>query len=249
MEWQDPAIVLETTPYGEGDALATVLTPHGAWRGLAKGGASRAKPPSGSPATCSPPAGSRGWPTSSARSPANWSIPAPRWRWMTATHLAILNAACALAAGALPEREPHPETFAGLTRLLAGIDIPGSGPADLDPLGAGRCCANSASASISPPRPAGANDRLAYRLAPHRPRRHPLRGRRMGGPPAAAAALSDSMTAEPTPADCLAGLRLTGHFLARDVFGARHRPLPPARARLYDLLAGTVWETEHANRS
>ena len=39
--------------------------------------------------------------------------------------LAILEAACALAAGALPEREPHPDVFAGLTRLLAGIDIPG----------------------------------------------------------------------------------------------------------------------------
>jgi DNA repair protein RecO (recombination protein O) len=41
---------------------------------------------------------------------------------------------------------------------------------------------------------------------------------------------------QPGPADCLHGLKLTGHFLARDVFGARHRPLPPAREQLYDLL-------------
>ena len=43
--------------------------------------------------------------------------------------------------------------------------------------------------------------------------------------------------AEASQADCVAALRLTGHFLARDVFGARHRPLPPARARLYETLS------------
>src|SRR6202051_525797 len=124
MEWQDPAIVLETTAYGEGDVLATVLTPHGAWRGLAKGGASRSKTAT--------------WQQGNLLS-ARWvSRLADQLGTLTgelvhpgaalAMHdrdtLAILNAACALAAGALPEREPHPETFAGLTRLLAGIDIP-----------------------------------------------------------------------------------------------------------------------------
>ena len=39
MEWDTPAVVLAARPYGEGDALATVLTePHGAHRGLARGG-------------------------------------------------------------------------------------------------------------------------------------------------------------------------------------------------------------------
>jgi DNA repair protein RecO (recombination protein O) len=37
-----------------------------------------------------------------------------------------------------------------------------------------------------------------------------------------------------TPEDWCDGLRLTGHFLARDAFGARHRPLPAARQMLYD---------------
>jgi DNA repair protein RecO (recombination protein O) len=32
-------------------------------------------------------------------------------------------------------------------------------------------------------------------------------------------------------------LRLTGHFLARDAFGARHKPLPAARIMLQDRLA------------
>jgi len=39
------------------------------------------------------------------------------------------------------------------------------------------------------------------------------------------------------------GLRLTGHFLARDVFGLRHLPLPQARQALYDRVAKLA-ETE-----
>jgi DNA repair protein RecO (recombination protein O) len=42
------------------------------------------------------------------------------------------------------------------------------------------------------------------------------------------------------PDDWLAGLRLTGHFLARDVFGTQHRPLPSAREMLVDRLAVLV---------
>ena len=42
------------------------------------------------------------------------------------------------------------------------------------------------------------------------------------------------------PADWLAGLRLTGHFLARDVFGTHHRPLPTAREMLADRVAALV---------
>ncbi len=38
------------------------------------------------------------------------------------------------------------------------------------------------------------------------------------------------------PADWSAGLRLTGHFLTRDVFGPLHRPLPAARIRLADIV-------------
>ena len=44
MEWDAPAIILDVRPYGEGDAVATVMTQaFGLHRGLARGGASRAK--------------------------------------------------------------------------------------------------------------------------------------------------------------------------------------------------------------
>jgi DNA repair protein RecO (recombination protein O) len=44
------------------------------------------------------------------------------------------------------------------------------------------------------------------------------------------------------PEACRVGLRLTGHLLARDVFGLRHRPLPQARQMLYDRVAGLTVE-------
>ncbi len=44
MEWEAPAIILDVRPFGEGDAVATVMTEeHGAHRGLARGGASRGR--------------------------------------------------------------------------------------------------------------------------------------------------------------------------------------------------------------
>jgi DNA repair protein RecO (recombination protein O) len=233
MEWEGAGILLETTPYGEGDVLATLLAGQGLWRGLAKGGASR-------------------------RLAAIWqrgNILSVRWMARTdaqlgtftaelvrpvaalAMHapesLGILNAACALAAAALPEREAAPQSFAGLMRLLAGIDIPGFPLPELcrwemvllKELGFGLDLSGG-----------GGNDRLAYVS--------PRTGRAVTYSEAGAwvdrlLPLPEFLIAEAaaSPEDCVAALRLTGHFLSRDVFGARHRPLPPARARLYDSLA------------
>ena len=44
MDWDAPGIVLDARPFGEGDAIATVMTEeHGLHRGLARGGGSRAQ--------------------------------------------------------------------------------------------------------------------------------------------------------------------------------------------------------------
>jgi DNA repair protein RecO (recombination protein O) len=234
MEWQEPAIVLETAPYGEGDYLVTVLTPGGAWRGLAKGGASRSK--------------NAIWQRGNLLS-ARWVArtaeqlgaltgelvhPGAALAMQARDTLAILEAACALASGALPEREPYPDVFTGLVRLFAGIDIPGHPlPAlirwELDLLRELGFGLDFSTAS-------GANDRLAF-VSPRTGRAVTLS---QAGEwvdrlfPLPEFMLDDST---PTLADCVAGLKITGHFFTRDVFGARHRPLPTARARLYDLLS------------
>ncbi len=229
-------MVLEVAPYGEGDALVTLLTAgQGAWRGLVKGGNSRNRIALWQPGNIIAAHWAARLPEQLGSFSGEMVHPAAALAMDDRLHLAILNAACALAAGALPEREPHREAFAGLARLLAGINIQGTPlPAlvlwELDllrDLGFGLDFSTSAVA--------GDNDRLAF-VSPRTGRAVSLSaagdwaGRLLRLPPF----LLDG--GEPTETDCLDGLKLTGHFLARDVFGARHRPLPPARERLYDLI-------------
>jgi DNA repair protein RecO (recombination protein O) len=46
MDWDGPAVVLDARPFGEGDAVVTVMTEaHGLHRGLVRGGNSRAGAP------------------------------------------------------------------------------------------------------------------------------------------------------------------------------------------------------------
>lgn len=243
IEWEAPAIVLDARGYGEGDAVATVLTEaHGAHRGLARGGSSRR--------------GAATWQTGNLVQ-ARWTARLSDQLGSLAAEpvhqpaalvmddpllLAVLAAACAVAAGALPEREPHPRVFGGLLHLLATL---GRGPealadlvrweaALLADLGYGLDLANCAVT--------GATEDLRYVS--------PRTGRAVSG--AGAGAFADRLLALPAllcddaaAGDAAAwrdGLRLTGHFLARDAFGHRHLPLPAARAALYDRV-GALAET------
>lgn len=240
MEWSEPAIILRIAVFGEGDVRAVVLTEaQGAWHGLARGGAARR--------------GAAVWQEGNLIS-ARWVArlaeqlgsltgelvhPAAAIAMADPLALAVLRAACAVAAGALPEREPHPSAFRGLARLLAGIGIEGAAlPALvrlevelLRELGYGldfSCCALT-----------GGTGDLAYVS--------PRTGRAVSREAAGAWAsrllklpgflVDDQMDgAVADLAACRDGLALTGHFLARDAFGTRHAPLPTARLDLYDRL-------------
>ena len=150
----------------------------------------------------------------------------------------MLTAACAVAEGALPEREAHPRVFDGLLHLIAA------------PAARRRRCSPSSirweallladlgyGLDLSSCPVTGATEGLAYvspnpagrcrRKAPGNGRRACCRCRRSCSAP----------DAPGDPAQWRDGLRLTGHFLARDVFGLRHRPLPLARQALYDRVA------------
>jgi DNA repair protein RecO (recombination protein O) len=150
--------------------------------------------------------------------------------------LAVLSAACAVAEGALPEREPHPRIFAGLVHLVANL----AQKSDILPelvrweaslladLGYGldlRRCAVTGQAEglvwVSPKTGRAVSESGAgvwksrlFRLP---------------------AFLQDDSSG--ALEDWRDGLRLTGHFLARDVFGLHNRPLPHARLSLYDRVA------------
>ena len=251
MEWEAPAIVLDARAYAEGDAIVTVMTEaHGAHRGLVRGGAARAHV-------------------------ATWQIGnfvQVRWTARLADQLgsfagemihanaarimddplalAMLAAACATAEDALPEREPHPGVFGGLLSLIAHLPMGIAVLPDLvrweavllSELGYGldltRCAVTGESVGLAyvSPRTGRAVTEAAAGV---------WTARLLRLPPFLRAEAPDGV---PPAVDLRDGLRLTGHFLARDAFGQRHRPLPQARQMLYDRVARLAdeSETQHA---
>jgi DNA repair protein RecO (recombination protein O) len=237
MDWDAPAIVLDARPYGEGDAVATVMTEaHGLHRGLARGGASRAQAGLWQPGNLV----QVRWVARLAEQLGSFSAemihPGAAFVIDDPLALAMLSALCAVAEGALPEHEPHPRVFHGLVHLVARL--PHGAPmltklirwetVLLFHLGYGL---DLASCAVT-----GDTTGLAYVS--------PRTGRAVTE--AAAGIWKSRLLRLPSflvggdtagPADWRDGLVLTGHFLARDAFGARHRPLPRARQMLYDRVA------------
>ena len=242
MEWEAPALVLSAAPYGESAVVAHVLTgEHGAYRGLVRGGASRKN--------------AALWQAGNLIS-ARWFARLPEQLGNLAAELvhasaarileqrlplALLSACCAVADGALPEREPHPRVFDGLVGLLTLLSLDAdeaarSGPAALirweavllADLGYGldlsACAVTGEEAALSFVSPRSGRGVSEAGAGEWRDRLLPLPG-----------LLLDEL-APGDPASWCDGLRLTGHFLARDAFGARHQPVPAARARLQDMI-------------
>ncbi len=233
-EWDAPAVVLAARPYGEADALVTVLTEaHGAHRGLARGGGSRSQASLWQAGNLV----QARWVARLSDQLGNLTAelvhPGAALVMDDALALAMLSSLCAVAEGALPEREPHPLVFVGLIQMIAGLSRGSDGLADLirweaallAELGYGldlsRCAVTGGVAGLAfvSPRTGRAVSQDAAGM--WQSRLLPLPAFLIGEGPADAAAWRD-------------GLRLTGHFLARDAFGHQHRPLPPARHMLYD---------------
>jgi DNA repair protein RecO (recombination protein O) len=244
MEWSAPVIVLETRPFGEGDVVATVFgAEQGVWRGLVRGGAGRR--------------GAALWQRGNLLE-VRWVArladqlggltgemvhPAGALAMEDALQLAMLNAAAAVAEGALPEREPEPQVFAGLLDLIGRLPEGAPRLAELvrwesvllAALGYGldlsRCAVSGAGEDLAfvSPRSGKAVSRAA--AAPWEERLLRLPGFLVG-------------TDNSGPAQWRDGLALTGHFLARAVFGLRHKPLPPARLLLYDRVAAMAADAE-----
>jgi DNA repair protein RecO (recombination protein O) len=238
MEWEEPGIVLSLRPYGEADAIANAMTQaHVAHRGLARGALSRRGAATWQPGN----AVQLRWVGRLADQLGSYGAelvhPAAALAMADRLALAMLAAACATPDGALPEREPHPRVFEGLLRLVAGIPSRALGPAALirwealllAELGYGldltRCALSGAAeglAWVSPRTGRAVAEEAAGMWKEKLLRLPPL--------------LLPDATGEGTPDDWRCGLRLTGHFLARDVFGSHHRPLPQPRLALYDLI-------------
>ena len=244
MDWEAPAIVLDARPYGEADAVATVMTEeHGLHRGLARGGASRTQAALWQPGNLA----QVRWVARLSDQLGSFSAemihPGAASVMDDALALAMLAAACAVAEGALPEREHHPRVFHGLVRLVAHLPRGAAMLSDLilwetvllSDLGYGldltSCAVTGETTGLAfvSPRTGRAVTEAAAGI---------WRERLLRLPPF----LVDG--GDPTPADWRDGLALTGHFLARDAFGAHHRPLPQARRMLYDRVAALAADSE-----
>lgn len=235
MEWQGPAVVLEVRPQGDADALVVLLTgDQGRHATIARGGGSRAQASLWQPGNLIEARWVGRLPEQLGAVTGEMLYAAAALAMEDALALDLLAAACAVAAGVLPERTPHPATFAGLAGLIARLG-PDSAAEHarweatlLAELGFGLDLGTCAVT--------GATTDLVWVS--------PRTGRAVSG--AGGAAYADRLL--PLPAflrdgvgsasdlDALAGLRITGHFLRRDAFGATHRGLPAARDRLIERL-------------
>jgi DNA repair protein RecO (recombination protein O) len=237
MEWEAPAIVLDARPYGEGDAVATVMTEaHGLHRGLARGGASRGKAATWQAGNLVQVRWTARLSDQLGSFTGEMIHPGAANAMQDALPLAMLTAICAVAEGALPEQVPQPRIFGGLLSLIPRLPFGESLLTEmilwetvvLADLGYGldlSACAVTGRAEhlvyVSPRTGRAVSREGAGEWAA---RMLPLPGFLLGAGTADAVQWRD-------------GLRLTGHFLARDAFGNQHRPLPQARQMLYDRVS------------
>ena len=158
----------------------------------------------------------------------------------------MLSGACAVAEGALPEREPHPRVFEGLLHLIAHLPQGAAMLTELIRWEAVLLADLGYGLDLTSCAVTGEADGLAF-VSPKTGRAVTAAGAgiwtsRLLRLPAFLAGGDDA-----TPPDWRDGLRLTGHFLERDAFGHHNRPLPAARQMLYDRVAALAAESEQQN--
>jgi DNA repair protein RecO (recombination protein O) len=243
-EWQAPAVVLDARVHGESSLVVTLLTEaQGRHAGLAKGGQSRAQAALWMPGNLVEARWLARLPEQLGALTGELVHPAAALAMEDPLALALLSAACAVAEGALPEREAHPAVFRGLVSVLAHLGGGAEGVLAeyvrwevllLTDLGYGLDLSSCAATGEAEP------SRLTH-VSPRSGRAVsmeaalPYLDRLLVLPPFLLHA-GEAGEAQ----DWQAGLRLTAHFLARDVFGLRHRALPEARLRLMDRVARLV---------
>ena len=237
MDFEDDAFVLAARAHGETGAIVELLTAeHGRFVAHVAGGASRRVRPFLQPgarviaryrARTSEQLGSAGVEPVGEGPSALFDDPLA---------LAGLAAAAAVAAGALPEREPHAGAFFAFEALSAVLVHPEIWPAVYVRFEAGLLQALGFGLDLSRCAATGAVDDLIYVS--------PRTGRAVSR--AAGAPYADRLLRLPAfllsaqggldAGDIGAGLDLTGHFLETFVFAVANRPLPPARLWLVDRL-------------
>jgi len=237
MDWVDDAIILSVRRHGERGVIVDALTSrYGRHAGLVRYGASKQMRGVLEPGN----EVNIRWRARLSEHLGNYTVELVRARAAAVMRdplrLAGLTSACAMAQQVLPEREPHGPVFEGMRAMLDAIENIEMWPAALvrwelgmlEELGFGldlsKCAATGAIDDLIyvSPRTGRAVGRAPG--LPYRERLMPLPGFLLGAQLLA------------RPADILAGLNLTGFFLARHLLEPHGKPMPPARSRLCDRL-------------
>lgn len=238
MEFEDDAFVLAARAHGETGAIVELLTArHGRYAAHVAGGASRRLKPFLQPGAA---VGVRfrarvADQLGSATLEPVGEGPSALFDDPLALH--GLSAAAAVAAGALPDREPHAGAYLALEALIAALVHPDIWPAVFVRFEAGLLQDLGFGLDFSRCAATGDTDDLIY-VSPRTGRAvsrqagEPYKDRLLALPPFLLSAQGGL-----APGDVRAGLDLTGHFLEAFVFNALNRPLPPARHWMIDRLA------------
>ena len=237
MEFEDDAYVLSARVHGETGAIVELLTAHhGKWAAHVAGGASRRMKPflqAGARTIVHYRARVSDQLGSAQLEPVGEG---PAALFDDPMALADLSAAAAVAAAALPEREPHPGAFLAFEALSSALLMPDIWPAVFVRFEAGLLQDLGFGLDLSKCAATGSLDDLVY-VSPRTGRAvsrtagEPYKDRLLALPP-----FMLSSQGGLSPGDVRAGLDLTAHFLELFVFGPLNRPLPPARVWLVDRL-------------
>ena len=238
MEFEDDAYVLSARVHGETGAIVELLTAHhGKWAAHVAGGASRRMKPflqAGARTIVHYRARVSDQLGSAQLEPVGEG---PAALFDDPMALAGLSAAAAVAAAALPEREPHPGAFLAFEALSSALLMPDIWPAVFVRFEAGLLQELGFGLDLSKCAATGEVDDLIY-VSPRTGRAvsrkagEPYKDRLLALPPFMLSAQTGLAAG-----DVKAGLDLTAHFLELFVFGPVNRPLPPARVWLVERLA------------
>lgn len=237
MHWADDIIILGLRPHGENHAIAEVFAhSHGRWRGMVHGARSKAKRAWLQPGNLA----RAEWRARTADQLGTLKLEPLAQTAATALHdsraLAVLQALLA-ELGLCAERAAHANLFDGARLVLEHLHAPDICPALLArfelsllaELGYGldlsRCALTGATQDLAwvSPKTGRAASRAAG--APWAEKLLPL-----------PSFLLDAGNGEPSPAEVVQALQLTGHFLQQRLFAPRGRDLPAMRQRLPQTL-------------
>ncbi len=231
MHWNDEGVVLSARPHGETSVIVELLTrDHGRHLGIVRGGRSRTQRPVLQPGNLV----RAEWRARLDEHLGNYTLEAVNLRAALLMEarapvfgLAWLSALTRL----LPERDPHPAVFETLGLVLDHLGEPDIGPAlmvrfelaMLAELGFGldlsSCASTGAMTDLIYVSPKSARAVSADAGAPYADRMLAL----------PAFLITSSVNAHPRNEDIADGFRLTGFFLARDVYEPRGITVPDAR--------------------